>query len=333
MLLMSREFDALAGATIERPSLSPTLDRCAGRAVPVPRRVPCAGQLSGQADQARGALPARGLHGPRRAPARHGHRAAHRPAHRRRQPARRGRLDRDRGGRARRARRLHDPAAHVGDRDGSRRSRRTPPTTSSATWRPSRLPSPVRTWSWSTPSLPVKNIAELIAYAKANPGQALLRVRRTGIVRPSHRRALQAGCGHRDDARAVQGRRSVDHRAHGQRGAAAVRHAGRLACVGRERQAARARGDEPRALAGHAERADRVGKRAQGLPGGLLARHLRAGEDAAADRRQALPRAQDSRSTIRRSRRSCSSRATSRRRCRRRSSRRCWTPTSSATGR
>ncbi len=55
------------------------------------------------------------------------------------------------------------------------------------------------------PSVPVNSVAELIAYAKANPGQAQLRVVGQRHVDPPVRRALQ-GDGRRADARTFRTR-------------------------------------------------------------------------------------------------------------------------------
>ena len=139
------------------------------------------------------------------------------------------------------------------------------------------------------PTLPVKNVAELIAYAKANPGK--LNFGSAGQGSSGHLIGelfkMSAGIDmvhvpYKGGGPSITGLMA-------QRSAGAVRHDQRLGVARRERQAARARRHQHRALAGDAQRAHRQRKRAQGFLRRLLARHLRAGEDAARHRRQAVP--------------------------------------------
>ncbi len=60
------------------------------------------------------------------------------------------------------------------------------------------------------PSLPVNSVQELIAYAKAQSGQALLRLRQQRQRRPSRGRAVQDRSRRRHGAHPVQGRRAGD---------------------------------------------------------------------------------------------------------------------------
>ena len=58
------------------------------------------------------------------------------------------------------------------------------------------------------PSLPARNVKELIALAKARPGQITYGTQRHRRHRAPHHGALSLHGGHQDDARAVQGRRA-----------------------------------------------------------------------------------------------------------------------------
>ena len=73
------------------------------------------------------------------------------------------------------------------------------------------------------PSVPANNIQELIALAKAQPGQAQLRLGRHRIAEPHRRRAVQAQDRRRHGAHPLQGRRSRGDRRDRRAGAAAVR--------------------------------------------------------------------------------------------------------------
>ena len=97
--------------------------------------------------------------------------AAARPAGGDRQPAGRRRQHRPAGGRARAGRRLHAAAGRHAARRQRHALREAATSTSCATSCRSRASTTTHLSCWSTNSVPVKTVAEFIAYAKANPGK------------------------------------------------------------------------------------------------------------------------------------------------------------------
>ena len=61
------------------------------------------------------------------------------------------------------------------------------------------------------PSVPAKNVKELIAVAKTHAGRAQLRIVRHGRQQPLLRRAVRRGRGHQDDPRSLQGHLAGGH--------------------------------------------------------------------------------------------------------------------------
>ena len=142
-----------------------------------------------------------------------------------------------------------------------------------------------------TPSLPVKTVAEFIAYCKANPGQD-----QHGVVRQRHLgapvgRALQVDDRLRHGARAVQGRRPGADRPDRRPGAGDLRQPAVVHRPHQGRQAARPGGDVRAARAVAAGRADRR-RDGAGLRGDRLVRHRHAEGHAARDHRQGQRRGQ-----------------------------------------
>ena len=137
------------------------------------------------------------------------------------------------------------------------------------------------------PSLPVKTVAELVAYAKANPGK--LNYSSAGIGNTIHLAGelFNSPGRHQDRARALQlGRRSDDGGA-GRPGADDVREHHRAAAADRRRQAARARGHQPQAPGAAAGRSDHGRERISRLRRARVLRPGGAVRHAGADRRQA----------------------------------------------
>ena len=108
----------------------------------------------------------------------------------------------------------------------------------------------------ANPALPVNNVRELIALAKAQPGKLNFASVGHGLARPHRRRALQAQDRRRHRARAVQGRRARGHRHAGRPGAVAVRLDSRGDAVREGRQAEGARRHERQAQPRRAGRSD-----------------------------------------------------------------------------
>ena len=92
------------------------------------------------------------------------------------------------------------------------------------------------------PSLPVKSVADLIAYVKAQKGKVSYAHRRPGRAASSVRRAAQVDDRDRDVAGALQGQRSRHHRRRGRSRAADVRRPRAGAVDHPGRQGARGRG-------------------------------------------------------------------------------------------
>ena len=93
------------------------------------------------------------------------------------------------------------------------------------------------------PSLPVRSVRELIALAKARPGETQLRIDRHGYSGPSDRRALQESRRREVSTHPVPRRRARSHRSHQRASAFHVRD-GRFGHGPHQEQShARARGD------------------------------------------------------------------------------------------
>ena len=103
------------------------------------------------------------------------------------------------------------------------------------------------------PDLPVRDIAGLIAYAKAQSGQAELRQRRLRHLAPSRRRAVRGTGGDRDGACAVPRRRAGGDRPDGRQDPDDRLPHGRGDRRGAGRAVAAAGGDHGEALAAAAE--------------------------------------------------------------------------------
>ena len=145
--------------------------------------------LSGQADQDDRAVPAGRADRHHGAAHRPGHLGAARPAGDRREPPRRGLHHRLQGRRRGRTRRLYAACSARPARSASRpRSIRASTSIRSSISPRSRPPRCCRTSWWSGPSVPAKTVAEFVAYAKANPGQAQLRRRPRHAAASAHRR-------------------------------------------------------------------------------------------------------------------------------------------------
>ncbi len=86
------------------------------------------------------------------------------------------------------------------------------------------------------PAVPVTNVKEFIAYAKANPGKLAYASAGPRLHQPPERGAVREGRGHRDAARALQGRRARRgrHRVEPDAGAVLGRHADAAARQGRQ---------------------------------------------------------------------------------------------------
>ena len=91
------------------------------------------------------------------------------------------------------------------------------------------------------PSLPVHSPAELVAYAKANPGKLSFASGGPGLAPSSLRRVAQEHDRHRDDACSLQGQRAGAHRRDRRPRAVAVLGYGALAAADQGRQSPRAR--------------------------------------------------------------------------------------------
>ena len=128
------------------------------------------------------------------------------------------------------------------------------------------------------PSLPVKNVKELIALAKAQPGAAHLRLERQRRDQPSHRRALQQHDRNQARARALQRRRarlpSRCCRARSRSSSASPLRSRSYIKSGKLRAIAVTSGE---ALAAPARAADGRRVRRAGLRSDVVERHARAG--------------------------------------------------------
>ena len=139
------------------------------------------------------------------------------------------------------------------------------------------------------PKLPVHNIAELIAYAKANPGQ--LNYSSAGIGGAAHiaMAAFNVATGTRDGPRAVPRHAAFDHRRDLRRGAGDLHQRRVAAAACAERRVARARLRHAEAScrgAGHSGHR----RNGAGLRGVVVVRHRRARRHARRDRAAALSR-------------------------------------------
>ena len=225
--------------------------------------------------------------------------------------------------RQRAARRLHDAARQPGQRH-QRDAVQEPQLQLHPRHRAGRRHRAHAQRDGSDPSLPVKTVAEFIAYCKANPGQD-----QHGVVGQRHLgaplgRAVQVDDRLRDAARAVQGRRARAHRPDGRPGA----RASSTTCRPRS---ATSRAASIRALARHLRRARAVdagpadGRRdGARLRGDGLVRHRHAEGHAARHHRQGQrrgePRARRSEDARSASPSSAASRSPARRRTSARSS-------------
>ena len=213
------------------------------------------------------------------------------PELRGREPPRRERQHRARGGGEGRARRLHAAGRQrLHQRDQREHLRRH----SSASGRRA-------TWSAITKlvemphivvanaAFPANNIAELVALAKKEPGKINYTSAGIGSYPHLDMERFMKAAGIADDARAVQGRRRPGDPGDGRRrGAARVLQHGLAAAAHQERPPEGARRHPHAAPARAAQRAD---ARRAGLPGHRhqrVAGHVRAGGDAQAGGGQAL---------------------------------------------
>ena len=175
--------------------------------------------LSGAADHLDGLCASRRRARYRRAAGRTAAVATARPAGRHREPAGRRRQSRPAGGRARAGRRLH-AAAHCDaacrQRDALRKARTS---TSCATSCRSRASTTIPFPWWSIPSLPVRTVAEFIAYVKANPGKINMASSGSGNLSHLAGELFQDDDRHRNGSRAVSRHARRNHRADDRRGA------------------------------------------------------------------------------------------------------------------
>ena len=129
--------------------------------------------------------------------------------------------------------------------------------------------------------LPAKTLQELVALAKSKPDA--MNYGSTGVGAANHLVAelFNSKAGHQDDPRALSRHRAGGGRSFGRPAHHGVQRSDQRAAAHQVGQAARARRDQPGALARGARRADRGRERLSRLRGAGLARHPGAGQDAA----------------------------------------------------
>ena len=137
------------------------------------------------------------------------------------------------------------------------------------------------------PANKYKTLKDLVAAAKAKPGEMNYRVRRRGQFVASQRRALSGGGRNQGATRSVQGRPGSAHRHHGRSGAVLFRSAAARARPLRRRKGRNSGRERHQALVRAAERSDHGGGWLSQFGIQFLGRDVRAGRDAEGGHRQA----------------------------------------------
>ena len=136
-------------------------------------------------------------------------------------------------GRRSRARRLHADGLGGERPDHEPDDHSRPPATMPSSFAPVALIAETPQVLVVNPQLPVKTVAELVAYAKANPGKLNYSTGGIGTLPHLVGRAVQADHRHQYRARALQRRRTGAHRRGGRRSADDLRHGRHLAAADR----------------------------------------------------------------------------------------------------
>ena len=214
----------------------------------------------------------------------------HRPVDRDREQGRRRRDPRHRPGRQGRARRLHAAARPVGpDLDQSRRLQE-PALRSGEGFRADHHDDGLSLHPGRQFRAAGQDAAGVRGAGQEQARRDELRLDRRRRRQSSGRRAVQQQGRAQDDPRALSRHGAGGRRSGGRPAHHGVRRSDQRPAAHQVGQAARARRDQPGALAGRARGADRGRERLSRLRGAGLARHPGAGQDAAGDRSRSSTR-------------------------------------------